>query len=209
MGTTKVEGADSGSDEEDSGVEEDDNGDDDKTAKSTKMETAPPPTSDKTPQNKKSYSMLVTGTAKMLGIVSKADIARKCVALFGKNMDQGQNHFVTDRSDIVRLWTGEGQSQQSFFLWPDQRTSQVSKTVLASPSHSKTLVDLCEKVVGHTAFLSVLQDSEHKAVRGELVSLLACIIRLEKSCCNVLPLNALVAAYRATLSLTGVFTLSS
>ena len=158
-----------------------------------------------TQQTRKSLGAVVTKMAKRLGLDRKSDAARKCPALFGEGVD-GKD-FTSDRAEIVGTWTGTCSLQsRSFFLWPSRETLAATlhaKVALAQPSYSALLVDLCERCVGHTAFLPIMQGGEHRAVRGALVSLLACLVRLEKTCCSALPLNALVAAYGATLSLTG------
>ena len=204
--TEKIPGDDSSSDGDDG----EDNGDNDETpsAKHGGLKVRSQSSSKRTPpstqQSKKSLHATVAESAKRLGLTKKSDVARKCVALFGK--DAGRKGVTSDRTEIVRTWTGMGSLQsKSFFLWPSQETLAAAhaKVTLASPSYSAQLVDLCEKCVGHTAFLTIMQGGEHRAVRSELVSLLACLVRLEKTCCSALPLTALVAAYNATLSLTG------
>ena len=204
--TEKIPGDDSSSDGDDG----EDNGDNDETpsAKHSGLKVRSQSSSKRTPpstqQSQKSLHATVAESAKRLGLTRKSDVARKCVALFGK--DTGRKDVTSDRTEIVRTWTGMGSLQsKSFFLWPSQETLAAAhaKVTLASPSYSAQLVDLCEKCVGHTAFLTIMQGGEHRAVRSELVSLLACLVRLEKTCCSALPLTALVAAYNATLSLTG------
>lgn len=157
-----------------------------------------------TQQSKKRFGTIVAESAKRLGLAEKSDVARKCIALFGKDAESKDS--TSDRAEIVRTWTRVDSLQsKSFFLWPSQEMSTMLHTrmTLASSSHSALLVDLCERCIGHTAFLPIMQGGEHQVVRGELVSLLACLVRLEKACCSALPLNVLVAAYGATLSLTG------
>ena len=204
--TEVIPGDDSSSDRDDG----DDNGDNDETpstkhsglkVRSQSLSKRTPPS---TQQSKKSLHAIVAESAKRLGLTKKSDVTRKCVALFGK--DAGRKDFTSDHAEIVRTWTGMGSLQsKSFFLWPSQETLAAAhaKVTLASPSYSTQLVDLCEKCVGHTDFLTIMQGGEHQAVRSELVSLLACLVRLERTCCSALPLTALVAAYSATLSLTG------
>lgn len=154
-------------------------------------------------QQKKHFSIIVAQSAKRLGLASKSDVGKKCMSLFSADTD---TKMVTPHTETVNSWTGRGSVQSTtFFPWPNQHTSQVHTTnsSLASPSLGVQLVELCEKCVGHTAFLPIMQGGELGAVRGELVSLLACLVRLEKKCCSALPLKAFLAAYSATLSLTG------
>ncbi|KAK7108871.1 nucleolar pre-ribosomal-associated protein 1-like [Littorina saxatilis] len=153
-------------------------------------------------QQKKHFSIIVAQSAKRLGLASKSDVGKKCMSLFSADTD---TKMVTPHTETVNSWTGRGSVQSTtFFPWPNQHTSQVHTTnsSLASPSLGVQLVELCEKCVGHTAFLPIMQGGELGAVRGELVSLLACLVRLEKKCCSALPLKAFLAAYSATLSLT-------
>lgn len=57
--------------------------------------------------------------------------------------------------------------------------------------------------VGHSEFLMVMKGGELQAVKDELVWLLVMLQQLEKKCCSVLSYNILMAAYGASLSLTG------
>lgn len=57
--------------------------------------------------------------------------------------------------------------------------------------------------VGHSEFLTVMKGGELQAVKDELVWLLVMLQQLEKKCCSVLSYNILMAAYGASLSLTG------
>ncbi|XP_076444589.1 nucleolar pre-ribosomal-associated protein 1-like [Babylonia areolata] len=147
------------------------------------------------PKTVRSLSAIVNQRAKRLRLNEKSAVAKRCPNLF-------YCEETSLRSDIVSQWTDP--THKSFFLWPSESTSMLFhiKTTLSSPADGSRMVELCEKVVGHTAFLSVMQEQEHRRVRGELVSLLVCLVRLQTSCCSCLPLNVLLAAYGATLSLT-------
>ncbi|KAL8586640.1 hypothetical protein ACOMHN_040148 [Nucella lapillus] len=181
---------------------EDEEDDDDDSKPDTSKEDSPTKKSATTPQRTslthKTLNMIVSETAKRLGLGEKSAYAKKLIALYGEGRE---TTCSTRRSKIVGRWTDP--VHQSYFLWPSESILLAfeRKMALASGSGGSRLVGLCEQVVGHGSFLSVMQEGEG-GVRGEVVSLLVCLVRLEATCCRVLPLSVLVAAYGASLSLT-------
>lgn len=148
--------------------------------------------------------MLTKDSLRRSGMIDKSEIAKKYTrVLFHVADDKFPELYPTAdfEKQMVRKYFPSGR----YFVRqrrPDGKLQKM-KFRLSSPDYSPLAQDLCQKCVSHSAFLEVMRGGETQRAKEELVHMLAILTELEKRCCALIPQKVLLAAYGASLSLTG------
>lgn len=142
----------------------------------------------------------ITATTKMKSEISEV-CCLKCYKERNMKLGRSSEEFEDDTAQNTFL------TRSYFFQWEkhtaDYTSTSDSRRRLSSTEYVPVVLDLFQKCITHSEFLMVMRGGELKSVKDELVWLLVLLAFLEKQCCLTLSQNILVAAYGASLSLTG------